>query len=284
MRGNLPLVRGELLYALYSGQLFFLAAGLLLAAMVMPKWIAGIAGMLAVALGVFSAPLEPAAALVLAFAFWAGSRKRSSRPMAILAAIVCAGAILVELPYHVRRRAIAAPSRIYVIGDSLASGGFGETMPWPQLLRARLRVPVTNLALASADTALAIEREVPLLGPAADDRELVLVEIGGNDMLDGLEALTFSTNLDQLLTAATDGRQAVMLELPLLPGRLLYGSIQRHQARKHGVTLLPKRILARVLTTPGFTSDGVHLTQEGHDALARAVAGHFNPAVPQPRR
>ena len=277
-------MRGEFLYALYSGQLFFLAAGLLLAAMVMPKWIAGIVGMLAVALGVFSAPVEPAAALVIAFGFWAGSRKRSSRPMAILAAIVCAGAILVELPYHVWRRAIAAPSRIYVIGDSLASGGFGETMPWPQLLRARLRVPVTNLALASADTALAIEREVPLLGPAADDRELVLVEIGGNDMLDGLEALTFSTNLDQLLTAATDGRQAVMLELPLLPGRLLYGSIQRRQARKHGVTLLPKRILARVLTTPGLTSDGVHLTQEGHDALARAVAGHFNPALPQPRR
>ena len=277
-------MRSELLYALYSGQLFFLAAILLLAAMVLPKRIAGVVAMLAVALGVMSAPVEPAAVLIVAFAFWAGNRLRPNRAMGALAAIFCVGAILIELPYHVWRRDFPTPSRIYVLGDSLASGGFGERTPWPQLLREKVHIPVTNLALASADTALAIEREVPLMGPAADARELVLVEIGGNDMLDGVAPLAFSTNLDELLAAATDGREALMLELPLLPGRLLHGSIQRRQARRHGVRLIPKRILARVLTTPGLTSDGIHLTQEGHDALADAIARHITPASPPPGR
>jgi len=270
-------VKSFLLFGLYSGWMFFLAVGLLLAAMIAPRRAAGFLGLLAISLAVLGAPPLPILlaipALIAALAYLlAGVRAtKALRAVAIAACLLVAA---VELPYHLRRPPTAHPSHLFVIGDSLASGGFGEAAPWPSVLGRELRLPVTNLALPSDNAALALENQIPRLPPPASGRECVIIEIGGNDMLERTPGRQFAAALDGIVAkASASGRRSViMLELPLLPGRWRYGAIQREVAAKHGIVLVPKRILARALTGAGNTSDGVHLTQRGHDALARDLA------------
>ncbi len=62
-----------------------------------------------------------------------------------------------------------------------------------------------------------------------------------------------------------------MFELPLLPFHSGYGEVQRTLAKKYNVILIPKKVLTNVIGADGNTLDGLHLSQQGHDALARAV-------------
>jgi len=269
------------LYHLYSGQLLFSSAALFLAATAadlsgvldarpLLGRVAGVLALLAIPLAGSSGTPMPAMLAIFALAATIayivagfGARRRlriALGSMAIVAVLmVCAA----ELPYHLVRCSPLRPSRIFVIGDSLSSGGFGERRPWPELLR----IPVTNLARPSDTTAMALQNQIPLLPRNAQRNECVIIEIGGNDMLEGVPAGRFESALEGMLTAA-GGRTVIMFELPLLPGRWHYGAIQRRLAAKHGVLLIPKRILARVLLGPGNTSDGIHLLQQGHQALA----------------
>ncbi|HVS33789.1 MAG TPA: GDSL-type esterase/lipase family protein [Thermoanaerobaculia bacterium] len=263
------------MYLVYSGLMFFLATALLLAAMVAPRRVAGVMALLAIPLAALGGTLSGTLLLAFAYALWVSRRRTLIFPAVMLALI----AVALEVPYHLAPRALPTPSRVYVIGDSLASGGFGEKAAWPEVLEKKIRVPVINLAMASGDTATALQRQIPELPAPLDERELVLIEIGGNDMLDGVDRAVFSRQLDQLLQhAGRGGRRVVMFELPLLPGRWSYGATQRRLAGRHRCTLIPKRILARVLLTPGNTLDGIHLTQQGHDALASELAGRFRAA------
>ena len=108
----------------------------------------------------------------------------------------------------------------------------------------------------------------------AERGSLVMLEIGGNDLLGSTSPDAFRTHLEQLLAKTADrSGQVVMFELPLPSYRVAYGAAQRTLARKHGVTLIPKRVLTGVLGMRNGTIDGLHLTQAGHDALARRVLG-----------
>ncbi len=295
-------LRAALLDHLYSGQLFFSAATLFLAIIVfdvsgwldtrpLARRIAGVLALLAIPLGGMSGtplPLVVAAAAILATLAYAfaglGGRPAARRLLGALAAMAVLTAIFTELPYHrirpLRHRAL----HLSVIGDSLASGGFGEQRPWPEILGRELGIPVTNLALPSDGATTALPNQVSRLSmPSAD--QTVIVEIGGNDMLEGTPAKEFAASLDQILTRAGAGRrQVLVLELPLLPGRWQYGAIQRRVAAKHNATLVPKRILARVLLDEENTFDGLHLTQQGHDALARNLLPFFTRSSWRTRR
>jgi acyl-CoA thioesterase-1 len=264
-----------LIYLIFSGQLFFGAVALLLGAMVAPKRLAGVMGLLALPLAAVSGSLFATILVLLGFLAWSVGGFGRRRDLSVIGAVIGILAAVTELPFHLRGRQLEMPSRIFVIGDSLASGGFGEGATWPLLLQQNLRVPVLNLSLASSDTALALERQMTELPAPLDRRELVLIEIGGNDMLDGVPPAKFAAALDELLTLAGKGRQVAMLEFPLLPGRWSYGAIQRQLAKKHRCKLIPKRMLAGVLTGRGNTFDGIHLTENGHRALADELLRYF---------
>jgi hypothetical protein len=48
--------------------------------------------------------------------------------------------------------------------------------------------------------------------------------------------------------------------------------VQRALAKSHGVTLIPKRYLAKTISTPGATVDGLHLSNTGHVLFARTLS------------
>jgi hypothetical protein len=96
---------------------------------------------------------------------------------------------------------------------------------------------------------------------------LVLIELGGNDLIAGEPFTAFSHALDGTLAKwAAPGRTLVMFELPLLPNRVEYGQIQRRLCVKYRVWLIPKRFLTEVIAGRDATSDGLHLTDAGAGA------------------
>lgn len=184
-------------------------------------------------------------------------------------------------------------ARLVVIGDSLSAGDFAlRERPWPLLLAEDHGVEVANLARNGATVGSALKMlqasggidarhsRVARDALAGDQTTLVLLEIGGNDILGGVSAEKFDTELDALLDALqSPSRSLVMLELPLPPFYNRYGGIQRRLARRYGVTLIPKRYFAGILRGGQATLDGLHLSPTGHHRMAEMVWKLLGPAL-----
>ncbi len=195
---------------------------------------------------------------------------RLRKAAAVLAVLGSVGLALFELPYHLPPRIELAPGQsIYVVGDSLSAGTGSGERPWPAVLAEEYGLRVTNLAAAGATAGRALQQVEGIEEEAA----VVLVHIGGNDLLAGRENAVFEDHLDRLL-GALRRRQAriVLFELPLIPFHNDFGRRQRAVAARYQVPLIPKRYTTRPLGTRGGTLDGLHLSQRGHDVMARGVA------------
>ena len=159
---------------------------------------------------------------------------------------------------------------VFVIGDSLSAGlGPSPAGTWPHLLSQRLGLSVSNLSQAGATLSNSVQhvRSVPA------ERAIVIVELGGNDILGGTSPEQFASDLRTLLGALTTGdRRVVMFELPLLPFQNSYGRIQRRLCARYGVDLIPRRVLAEAITRRGNSADGLHLAPQGHSWLAERIA------------
>jgi acyl-CoA thioesterase-1 len=250
--------------------------------------IVGVVGIVLV--GLSSTPLPPAlrilwilsapAALIVAHAAFAGRRARYV--MAGLVALACTASVAWEAPHHLRPHPPQGPyPRLYVFGDSITAGVGREQGPrWTEILRRRHRgVEVVDLAIAGAtiETMVRVANERPL------GEGLVLVEIGGNDMFRRASVEAFYENLDALLTRVSGrGRAVVMFELPLFPFHGEIARAQRELARRHGVTLIPKRYFAGVLAGEDATIDGLHLSDVGHERMAAVVESLLWPSLSAP--
>ncbi|MHB0970789.1 MAG: transposase [Thermoanaerobaculia bacterium] len=73
-------------------------------------------------------------------------------------------------------------------------------------------------------------------------------------------------------------RNVIVIELPVIPGARAYGALQREIVARRGAKLIPKHHLAAVLADPENTTDGIHLTQRGHDELARRIGKLLKPS------
>lgn len=281
------IVRG-LLYHLASGQAFFagLACFILAAVLSAPssrRWVRTARTILACFGGILivasATPLSPwlYALLFIAGLSWGGSEAIPSRVPARLAVglrvaviVVGMGAMLVELPYH-RMPGVPHLGRptLGIVADSMTAGlGAEGERTWPGRFADGHAAIVRDHSRAGATVATAL-RQAEAIAP---DEDLVLLEIGGNDLLGGTSPDEYERGLASLLSAVRKpGRVVVLLELPLLPTFNAFGRIQRRLAREHGAILIPKRVLLGVLLRPGATLDSIHLAESGHRAMAVAV-------------
>jgi len=107
----------------------------------------------------------------------------------------------------------------------------------------------------------------------------VTAGMGGDDR--SVRWPTLLADLDALLAyVSSPGRQVVMFELPLPPLNHEYGRIQRSLARKHNVSLVPKRVFLSVLAANDSTLDTIHLSQAGHRRMAACVWQLVSSAFP----
>ena len=135
---------------------------------------------------------------------------------------------------------------------------------------------VKNLSWAGATVA----DGMVLVGRVGPDDHVVLIELGGNDLLGGEAPEVFSRGLEALLAKlAAPERSLVMFELPLLPPDVAYGRIQRRLAAKYGVSLIPKRFLIQVISGSDATFDGLHLTDVGARRMTSVVVPILSPIL-----
>lgn len=162
-------------------------------------------------------------------------------------------------------------SRLVLIGDSLTAGmGFGGEVIWPVRLKKATGWDVVDLSEAGSTVKLARNQAERI----PEGELLVLVEIGGNDMLEVGDVAAFEKGLDELLRRiCRPGREVVMFELPLPPFYQRFGEVQRRLARRYRVRLLPKRFFGGLLMPSGATEDGLHFSNAGHERVAKFVEG-----------
>lgn len=188
---------------------------------------------------------------------------------------VCLIAVAVELPYHLSPSlpATGKPT-LYILADSVTAGT-GEKLTWPKLLSQAQTVDVVDLSMAGATVNSALKQA----DGVTRDGGIVLLEIGGNDLLGETTVADYELDLERLLQkVCRPGRAVLMFELPLPPFRNEYGRVQRRLAAKHHVTMIPKRLFMGILSETGATIDGVHLAHLGHERMAALVWGYIGPA------
>lgn len=170
-----------------------------------------------------------------------------------------------------------APLRIEVIGDSLTAGIGDDVQLWPALLAKRHpHCEITSRAQAGA-TCKSAARQSEQIAP---DTRLVILLIGGNDIVAGASVAQFEQSLDALLSrAGRDGARLVLFELPAPPLGNGYIAAQRRLAARHHALLVPRWRLALVLAAPGATTDGLHLSQAGQAALCELASSIVATAV-----
>jgi acyl-CoA thioesterase-1 len=202
------------------------------------------------------------------------SRRKWLRGSVVVAWLIC---IAIEIPCHVTPTLVATGKpTFYVIGDSVTAGLNDDGSPrWPQLLARDHAVEVIDLAHNGATCSSAVKQADEL--PA--DGGLLLLEIGGNDLLGSTTSEKYARDLDQLLgKVCTPQRTVAMFELPLPPFFNEFGRTQRALAAKHGVILIPKQVFVAVLATNGATTDSIHLSPAGHRKMAETIWSFIKPA------
>jgi lysophospholipase L1-like esterase len=187
-----------------------------------------------------------------------------------LAIIIATIAIGVAIPYHISPRiSLARGQPLYVVGDSISAGlDVRNNRTWPLRLAADHSVQVFDLSRAGCTIPEArqrVQREKLSSG-------IIILEIGGNDMLSRVKPAQFASDLDALIQKIqSPSRRIVLFELPLFPFDNAYGIQQRRIARKYHAALIPRRYFANVLATPGATVDGIHLSPAGQQMMADLV-------------
>lgn len=192
---------------------------------------------------------------------------RRAQPLVEVILLVAVSAELLERQRLRVQPLEQLPAEVHIIGDSLSAGLTDEQDGvWPNLLSREWQVPVRNHAQPGATLSSALRQAEQVTGEG-----LVFIEIGGNDLLSGRDSWQIEADLDRLLARLRKpGRTLVMFELPVppFPSGYEFARLQRRLAHRHGVRLIPRRDFAKALLTPGATSDGLHLTPIGHQALA----------------
>lgn len=191
-----------------------------------------------------------------------GMRFKIDRRVAIAAVVAFAAA----------SEAFAAPVSIVALGDSLTAGyGLAPGESFPERLEDALKqrgfdVTVANAGVSgdtSADGLARLEWSVP------DDADIVIVELGANDALRGIDPAVTRKSLSEILSRLRARRQTVLLAGMMAPRNLgeaydkAFDAIYPELAAEYGVAFYPF-FLAGVATDPKLNqADGLHPNAAG---------------------
>jgi acyl-CoA thioesterase-1 len=181
---------------------------------------------------------------------------------------------------------VTSPSRtVLVIGDSLSAAyGLRANQGWVSLTEQRLRASrpgwrVVNASISGDTTAggaARIARELARSRPA-----VVVIELGANDGLRGLDLAASRANLDRMIRLSRGAGARVLLLGMRLPPNFGPAYTQRFErmyaelARQHQATLLPFFLAPIATDRRNFQADNLHPT-----AAAQAkLRDHVWPAL-----
>jgi acyl-CoA thioesterase I len=192
-----------------------------------------------------------------------------------------AGALLLALATALP--AAAEPLRLLAFGDSLVHGyGLPAGETFPEQLEAALRadgldVSVINGGNSGDTTAGGLAR---LDWALADDPDAVILELGANDGLRGLDPAATYDNLDAMLTKLKDAGLPVLLAGMLAPPNLgreygeAFNAVYPRLAKKHEVPLYPFFLEGVAAQRALNQGDGIHPNAAGVAEIVARIKPH----------
>jgi len=209
--------------------------------------------------------------------------KRRSWPFQVLRRLFCV--ILLALAGEAGILPAAAdPLRLVVLGDSLSAGYLlPQDAAFPTQLEAALKAKSLDIVVENAgvsgDTASGgLER---LDWSVPDGTQAVILELGANDALRGVDPAVTRKALDTILTRLAERKIPVlfagMLAPPNMGGEFAdrFNAIYPELATKHGVALYPFFLDGVAGQRQLNLADGMHPTKEG----VAVIVGRILPAV-----
>ncbi|MGZ3375050.1 MAG: arylesterase [Phenylobacterium sp.] len=185
-------------------------------------------------------------------------------------------AVLAALPAHAAHGPV-----VTILGDSITAGyGLPQAASLPIQLQAALEkigVPcLVRGAGVSGDTTANGAGRMDFSIRA--DTQVVVVELGGNDILQGIDPKMTRANLDHILTRLKERHMNVVLCGMRAPREIGAGyakdfdAIYPELARQHGVTLYPD-LLTGVGRDPALhQADAIHPNAQGVLIIAAKLA------------
>jgi acyl-CoA thioesterase-1 len=183
-------------------------------------------------------------------------------------------AMLITIP-------VLAKNSILIVGDSLSAGyGINPSAGWVALLADKLNengydIDVHNISVSGITTSQGLAQLPSALNQYHP--QLVVIELGANDGLRGLQLETISSNLQKMIDLSKAVTQKIVLIGLRLPPN--YGPVYTQQFQEMFVTLAKKNTLELVplllksvddhkeLVQP----DGVHPTEAAQSILLENV-------------
>lgn len=182
--------------------------------------------------------------------------------------------------------------RITALGDSLFAGyGLRAEQAYPVRLEAALRArginaDVTNAGVSGDTTQDGRARLNFTLGQAAPP-DLVVISLGGNDMLRGLPLAQTRENLDAILAELEDRKIKVVVMGMLAAPNMgpdyakTFNAIYPSVAAKHHAVLEPF-FLKPIFNRPDLQlPDHIHPTEKGVEAMVSATVDKIADALPK---
>lgn len=171
---------------------------------------------------------------------------------------------------------------IVVLGDSIASGvGSGRGEAYPDLLAARFGTEeVVNAGVSGNTAADGLARIDEVL---AEDPWLVIVELGGNDLLRRIPPEQTEKSLREILDRLVAARVVpVLVELDApFGGRYL--EIYERLGAEYQVPVV-EDTLGEILRDPSLKSDTIHPNAAGQKVLAEAIVEEIDPLIEARRK
>lgn len=240
-----------------------------------PPWLPGV-GLLIVAVGV--------AGLLARGGRETGQEHRRDRRRGVRVGVLAAGWTIFALDWWAIGRTEQTPfdgRPIVLLGDSLTAdmppyGSYAEH------LQTLVEPRVFNFGRPGITTTQAIE----ILPEALAARpQVVVVELGGHDYLNGRSREETRANLERIVAEGqAAGAAVVLVEVPRGLIRDPYRGLERELARRHGLALVPDTSLRRLVLQSRYSpldavwpaarlsEDGIHPNRQGNRLLAEHVA------------
>jgi acyl-CoA thioesterase I len=219
----------------------------------------------------------------IAYGYWFASVERPPRlftrlfllwlVLGVTGVLLMAGPASAQAPAN-------KPIKLVVLGDSLSAGyGLPAAAAFPVRLQKALKdkgidVDMVNAGVSGDTTSGGLER---LDWSVAEGTQAVILELGANDALRGIDPKVPRAALEQILTRLKARNIAVLLCGMLAPPNFgadystQFNAIYPDLANAFGVPLYPF-FLQGVAGDPRLNqADGIHPTAEGVDIIVKAI-------------
>jgi len=188
--------------------------------------------------------------------------------------------LLAALPLEAAAAASTRPTRIVVLGDSLVAGfQLKASDAFPAQLERALKargqsVEIINAGVSGDTTAGGLDR----VGWAVPERTgAVILELGANDALRGLDPRRAKSNLDKIIATLKAGGAEVLLAGMLAPRNLgepytrAFDAIYPELAAKHGLLLYPFFLDGVAMNAKLNLDDGLHPNSRGVAEITKKI-------------